>query len=1351
MPLIMTGKWPRAFGFDIAGRGPSYVTAVEKGGSADRAGLLAGDHILGVNQEDVRSTPADVVKTIARKSRHQPPTLSVVSHLHQVNMSPDPIKGFGFSVRDDHPIIIGKIEPGTPAAKSGLAEGDIILGVNGHPVQSLDGLGEVLDGRSRRVSLFFIPVGRNLQAIPSDLRSEVRVHRARQLYKKLNEVLGDDYEKKMAVVGVLKQYAENRNIVMLSSALLTILKSPAHRKLLKDFRLYIPLRHRAEFDRIVQDFDVKEQAYERNQSLATSPQPSRSNVRSPQPSHHHHTSPHPSRYQHTSPQSSHHQQHAPTGYVRRTCRLSKTREGYGFVLKGANPVHLESVDEGKSAAKAGLQAGDVIVTVNNTDVRSRSHQSVVQLLKSCEGEVTVDVLRRVDEDGTQTDTDLSSTSSGLSTSWIGSLQHTIDGEGRTFKQRMEYLLTPRERLELKGAVQEYRQSKDISKFCVAVDRVLDTPSKCSLWLFLRIQLPHSHQEYCLRHSQLATALKQDKLQDHGMTNGPLSTSRVQTNPLLTHLPGSPRSQPVMGTKSLKQQQHTTLNSYMNDLLSARERSQLKKALQHYDENRKVHLLLEDLEELLDTPDKEKLWIWILPLLEPDHQQVLSNKYFPDHRTAHSVYNQDVTFHARDDKFGEKEMFGGLSHDIYSRSPGDHGNTEDFQIIGEAAASIRTSSSERMSISSDVGGKQTSNSHRPNYQKHLQQNNSRATYHITVPFGKIYHDEQRPPESEKVLPPAPQGNHLDKVLMKELQKTRKAVAEAKAVILQASSERKQAGLSGELTLPGKGNDKRYITFVPVGYPGLENQPYRAVELNSPDLNRIRKFGPAMLEAQSDLKPGVKVKAERMRTSLHNGYYGRQDSESSDLSADANVETLNSTTHKIMATGKSSNLHSTGKNSVNGKAMKVLQQLDAAMENEIQETSAKGRLLEEIRQVKSSPKPPMAPNIPPPAPPVVSSSAATNSMSVKRINWEKLNIDNIQDTVWGQIGDTNHLDEVIQYLELEQQFSTSPVRSGPPPAEKEINLILSPKKAYNISILLGHLKLSASEMRQALYSMDESILTPELIKQLLVYAPSQQEMSSYTALSPDVSQLTLPDQFAYEMSQIPQYLHRLKAMWFKASFDEKLDGIKEALTCISKASKELRWSKNLAQILELILAMGNHLNKGNARVGDASAFRISYLSQLDVTKTQDNKHTFLHVLANASLTKIPDTLGVSKELKTVPKAAKVSLGNVVQDIEELKRTSEEITSVLESFNSHGEDGSDRFYGVMNGFMRTAKGRLESLIQLQKSATEDFKTMVHYFGEDPSTAKTTEIFTVFSEFITKFETAHQENLNSKFGGQH
>lgn len=44
----------------------------------------------------------------------------------------------------------------------------------------------------------------------------------------------------------------------------------------------------------------------------------------------------------------------------------------------------------------------------------------------------------------------------------------------------------------------------------------------------------------------------------------------------------------------------------------------------------------------------------------------------------------------------------------------------------------------------------------------------------------------------------------------------------------------------------------------------------------------------------------------------------------------------------------------------------------------------------------------------------------------------------------------------------------------------------------AILLGHLKLSLSDIRQALYLLDETVLTPELLKQLLTYAPNKNEV-------------------------------------------------------------------------------------------------------------------------------------------------------------------------------------------------------------------------------------------------------------------
>lgn len=52
----------------------------------------------------------------------------------------------------------------------------------------------------------------------------------------------------------------------------------------------------------------------------------------------------------------------------------------------------------------------------------------------------------------------------------------------------------------------------------------------------------------------------------------------------------------------------------------------------------------------------------------------------------------------------------------------------------------------------------------------------------------------------------------------------------------------------------------------------------------------------------------------------------------------------------------------------------------------------------------------------------------------------------------------------------------------------------KICFQSAILLGHLKMSVTEVVQALYRMDEGTLSPELIEQLLTYAPSKREVSS-----------------------------------------------------------------------------------------------------------------------------------------------------------------------------------------------------------------------------------------------------------------
>ena len=51
----------------------------------------------------------------------------------------------------------------------------------------------------------------------------------------------------------------------------------------------------------------------------------------------------------------------------------------------------------------------------------------------------------------------------------------------------------------------------------------------------------------------------------------------------------------------------------------------------------------------------------------------------------------------------------------------------------------------------------------------------------------------------------------------------------------------------------------------------------------------------------------------------------------------------------------------------------------------------------------------------------------------------------------------------------------------------------------AILLGHMRMSVADIRQALTQMDETILTPELLKQMLAYAPDSNEVQNRSCLS------------------------------------------------------------------------------------------------------------------------------------------------------------------------------------------------------------------------------------------------------------
>lgn len=83
MPTSNQG-WPEEFGFQLGGTGPSYILTVEEGSSAHLSGLQPGDQVLEIEGQDVSSLGAQAVITLAQAQKNIPPSIGVVSRIHQV-------------------------------------------------------------------------------------------------------------------------------------------------------------------------------------------------------------------------------------------------------------------------------------------------------------------------------------------------------------------------------------------------------------------------------------------------------------------------------------------------------------------------------------------------------------------------------------------------------------------------------------------------------------------------------------------------------------------------------------------------------------------------------------------------------------------------------------------------------------------------------------------------------------------------------------------------------------------------------------------------------------------------------------------------------------------------------------------------------------------------------------------------------------------------------------------------------------------------------------------------------------------------------------------------------------------
>ncbi|KAK7904009.1 hypothetical protein WMY93_016616 [Mugilogobius chulae] len=347
---------------------------------------------------------------------------------------------------------------------------------------------------------------------------------------------------------------------------------------------------------------------------------------------------------------------------------------------------------------------------------------------------------------------------------------------------------------------------------------------------------------------------------------------------------------------------------------------------------------------------------------------------------------------------------------------------------------------------------------------------------------------------------------------------------------------------------------------------------------------------------------------------------------------------------------------------------------------------------------------APFAPPPPPPPGAPFMSAKVKNVpkpanpmKSFNWSKLPQNNVSGTIWEDIDDlkvfkTLDLDEfqkTFSAYQRAQTYSTNNINNitykthtadriipvvvfsqkdtedeqAVVKKVKELSVI-DGRRAQNCNILLSRLKLTNEEIRHAILTMDEQ---EDLPKDML--------------------------------EQDKSYQQRLQSLYFKKKFAERLEEVKPKIKALNLASREVTKSSSLKHLLEIVLAFGNYMNKGQR--GNAYGFKINSLNKIADTKSSSDKSiTLLHYLITVLQQKYPKVMTFSEDLKNVPEAAKVNMTELEKEI----------------------------------------GSLRSGLKL----IESFAKALKHFGEDPSAVQPDEFFGIFDTFMTSFSDAKQDNEN-------
>ena len=128
-------------------------------------------------------------------------------------------------------------------------------------------------------------------------------------------------------------------------------------------------------------------------------------------------------------------------------------------------------------------------------------------------------------------------------------------------------------------------------------------------------------------------------------------------------------------------------------------------------------------------------------------------------------------------------------------------------------------------------------------------------------------------------------------------------------------------------------------------------------------------------------------------------------------------------------------------------------------------------------------------------------------------------------------------------------------------------------FVLDIMLKAIKLDPLTILKGLETVDTDILPRHVLQELLKFIPTEEEIVNLKMYENEVEQLANAERFLFYVSNIHRYGEKIRACYFKCSWDEVSDDLGVLVTSLSKAIKQVMTSQKFREILKFVLALGN----------------------------------------------------------------------------------------------------------------------------------------------------------------------------------